>query len=189
MDRSTSTTSIDTAIAAEALDFFDEQGFSSPSSKSSKFAMNNSPRLRHLKELKQSPSLRDSGALPWRRASVDSIRQRSVTTPTRPRGASASLAKRPDSPDIDTYLKRTPRPRRSSSATFTGSPGLRGGSRSQSTLSLRSAAKKDKLKLGGGDSILEDYGTLLEQLEDDSDSDNGGGSETDSSIDVTTPLP
>lgn len=186
MDRPNSTTSINTAIAAEALDLFDEQGLSNP--KHSRLVMGSSPRLRSLKDPKQSPSLRDSGTLPWRRASVDSIRQRSVT-PTRPRGASASQTKRPNSPDIDTYLKRTPRPRRSSSAVFTGVPSLKGGSRSQSTTSLRSAAKKDKLNLGEGKSLLDDRSPLSEKLESDSDSDNGGGSETDSSIDVNTPLP
>ena len=38
------------------------------------------------------------------------------------------------------------------------------------------------------DSALDSYGSLLEEL-GYSDSDNGGGSETDSSIDVNTPLP
>lgn len=184
MDRPNSTTSIDTAIAAEALDLFDEQGLSNPGTKPSRLVMASSPRLRTSKDLRQSPTLRDSGTLPWRRASMDSVRQRSVTTPTRPRGASASQ-KRPDSPDIETYLKRTPRPRRSSSAVFAGAPSLKGGSRSQSTTSLRSAAKKDQLKSG----VPDDYSSLLGKLEDDSDSDNDGGSETDSSIDVTTPLP
>lgn len=183
MDRPNSATSIDTAIAAEALDLFDEQSLSNP--KASKLVMGSSPRLRPFKDPKQSPTLRDSGTLPWRRASMDSIRQRSVTTPTRNRGTSASQPKRPDSPDIDTYLKRTPRPRRSSSAVPSGVPSLKKTSRSST--SLRSKSKADGLK-ATKDSALDSYGSLLEEL-GYSDSDNGGGSETDSSIDVNTPLP
>ncbi|CAL1715931.1 unnamed protein product [Somion occarium] len=189
MSRPDSRSSIDTVAAAEALDLFDEQGLSSPSSKSSKLFLGSSPRHRSLRNIKQSLSRRDSPTLPWRRASTDSVQQRTVT-PTRSRTASASQVKRPDSPDIDTILKKTPRPRRSSSSVFpAASLATKGRSRSQSTLSLRSAAKKDKLPFGDTDSVLDDYNTLLEKLENDSDSDNVEGSESDSSIDVHTPLP
>ncbi|KAJ2967773.1 hypothetical protein NUW54_g13411 [Trametes sanguinea] len=93
-------------------------------------------------------------------------------------------------------IARTPRPRRKSSATF-GSPILR--ARSNAGMAVPSSWKglnaKEKEKgtgAGAGDneSVISDYGTLLK--DDDSDFERqleGDGSESDSSIDIHTPLP
>ena len=128
--------------------------------------------------------------------------------------------KRPDSPDIDAILAKTPRPRRRTSAMFPShshshshhsiapSVGRRQSAplSSFSSLNARSpprggALKRDLNALGGGlvgedDSLLSDYGSILdgdspfdelECLEMELEMD--GGSESDSSIDVHTPLP
>ncbi|KAM5541517.1 hypothetical protein V8D89_004707 [Ganoderma adspersum] len=103
---------------------------------------------------------------------------------------------RPDSPDVETMIKRTPRPRRISSATFqanTNSPVARTRSATGSGVlvpsSWRGAAKRQGLD-DDNESIASDYGTLLDK---DASMDEkmleGDGSESDSSIDIHTPLP
>ncbi|KAI0071250.1 hypothetical protein K474DRAFT_1669190 [Panus rudis PR-1116 ss-1] len=192
--RPASNVSMDTTIAAEeALDLFDDRGLSYRTSKVSDAIFGSSPRHRTvLDDVKHTPSRRDSPTLPWRRVSVDSANAgaASASTPRKPRRvASASAVKRPDSPDIETILAKTPRPRRSTSALFSSptSTSKAGGTRSRSTLSLRAAIKSEKSQNGDTDSILDE--DLLEKLENDSESDGVGGSESDSSIDIHTPLP
>ncbi|KAJ8496381.1 hypothetical protein ONZ51_g1150 [Trametes cubensis] len=109
-----------------------------------------------------------------------------TTTPARTRSAT----KRSDSPDVETMIARTPRPRRKSSATF-NSPILR--ARSNSSMMVPSSWKGLKGKeaaTGDNESVISDYGTLLK--DDDSDLERqleGDGSESDSSLDIHTPLP
>ena len=83
-------------------------------------------------------------------------------------------------------IKRTPRPRRKSSATF-NSPMTRAKSNgSMAVPSSWKGAKKDD----DNESVISDYGTLLDK--DDSMDEKlleGDGSESDSSIDIHTPLP
>ena len=89
-------------------------------------------------------------------------------------------------------IARTPRPRRKSSATF-NSPIMR--ARSNSGMAVPSSWKglkgKEKDKVADdNESVMSDYGTLLK--DDDSDMERqleGEGSESDSSIDIHTPLP
>ncbi|TFK84671.1 hypothetical protein K466DRAFT_217006 [Polyporus arcularius HHB13444] len=101
----------------------------------------------------------------------------------------ARPAQRPDSPDVETMIARTPRPRRKSSATF--NPPL-ARTRSNSSMAVPSSWKgAAKSKEEDNDSIISDYGALVEK-EDESEDEkegNGGGSESDSSIDIHTPLP
>ncbi|KAI0641658.1 hypothetical protein C8Q79DRAFT_284928 [Trametes meyenii] len=102
--------------------------------------------------------------------------------------------RRPDSPDVETMIARTPRPRRKSSATFT-SPMLRGRVNSPMVVptSWKGIGGKEKEKGKAGDdaeSVISDYGMLLH--DEDSDMERqleGDGSESDSSIDIHTPLP
>ena len=83
-------------------------------------------------------------------------------------------------------IKRTPRPRRKSSATF-NSPMTRAKSNgSMAVPSSWKGAKKDD----DNESVISDYGTLLDK--DDSMDEKlleGDVSESDSSIDIHTPLP
>ncbi|KAI0631827.1 hypothetical protein C8Q77DRAFT_1061521 [Trametes polyzona] len=126
--------------------------------------------------------------VPASSATSKSLPKLSTGTPSRIRPA-----KRPDSPDVETMIARTPRPRRKSSATFT-SPILR--ARSSTSMAVPSSWKglpgpkgKDKVA-EDAESVISDYGTLLK--DDDSDMERmleGDGSESDSSIDIHTPLP
>ncbi|KAL4247945.1 hypothetical protein ABKN59_008929 [Abortiporus biennis] len=170
--------SFDTAAAEEALDFFDEQNISF---RTSTALFGSSPR--RISDAGSSHARRDSQTLPLRRASMDSLRRTqsnaSTTTPPRARAASTQV-KRPDSPDIETMIAKTPKPRRRTSSIL-DTPGTQ--SRAQSTLSLRSAIKEFK----DDESIISDYGNLLDN--DSPLEDMDGGSESDSSIDVHTPLP
>ncbi|KAI0667523.1 hypothetical protein C8Q78DRAFT_385790 [Trametes maxima] len=114
---------------------------------------------------------------------------RSTATPGRIRAG-----RRPDSPDVETMIARTPRPRRKSSATFT-SPISRGRANSSMVVptSWKGIGGKEKDRGKAGDdaeSMISDYGMLLH--DDDSDMERqleGDGSESDSSIDIHTPLP
>ncbi|TBU42499.1 hypothetical protein BD309DRAFT_178796 [Dichomitus squalens] len=101
-----------------------------------------------------------------------------------PRGARPD--KRPDSPDVETMIQRTPRPRRKSSATF-HSPMAR--ARSNSSM-VTPSSWKGVTKDDDTGSVISDYGALLDK--DDSMDEKlleGDGSESDSSIDIHTPLP
>ncbi|RPD53554.1 hypothetical protein L226DRAFT_95642 [Lentinus tigrinus ALCF2SS1-7] len=94
--------------------------------------------------------------------------------------------RRPDSPDVETMIARTPRPRRKSSATF-HSPMRH--TRSNSSIAVPSSWKGvAKSKEEDSESVISDYGALIEK-EDESEDDKGDGSESDSSIDIHTPLP
>ena len=104
----------------------------------------------------------------------------------------SDATRRPDSPDVETMMKRTPRPRRQSSATFTSSP-VPPRSRSGSAMipsSWRGANKRPGQDHDNESIMSEDYGTLLDK---DGSMDErlleGDGSESDSSIDIHTPLP
>ncbi|OBZ72960.1 hypothetical protein A0H81_07223 [Grifola frondosa] len=106
----------------------------------------------------------------------------------------ARAVKRPDSPDVDTFLARTPRPRRRSSATFNppsaGARTLR--SRAGSTIGPSSWKVGKTQQVQGDVSPVSDYGTLLPVEPAGGAESSGGegeGSETDSSIDLHTPLP
>lgn len=156
-----------------------------------------------------------------------------LKTPSKPRLASKPSRQsappappkelsRPDSPDIETIMAKTPRPRRRTSTVSPAHNHSRSlqsippsftrkhspGSNSYSSLSLRSASsgggalKRDLNALGGGkaldddESLLSDYGSILEgdsPFEDleslEMEMELDGGSESDSSIDVQTPLP
>ncbi|KAI0820891.1 hypothetical protein BC628DRAFT_1422555 [Trametes gibbosa] len=99
--------------------------------------------------------------------------------------------RRPDSPDVEAMIARTPRPRRKSSATFT-SPILR--ARSNSSMAVPSSWKglKEKEKEAARERVVSDYDTLLKDEESLSDMERqleGDGSESDSSLDIHTPLP
>ncbi|KAI1784582.1 hypothetical protein LXA43DRAFT_954889 [Ganoderma leucocontextum] len=98
---------------------------------------------------------------------------------------------RPDSPDVETMIKRTPRPRRTSSATFSNSPVARTRSTQGPTTAVPSSWRATSKKPDDDtESIVSDYGMLLEK---DASMDQklleGDGSESDSSIDIHTPLP
>ncbi|KAI0707463.1 hypothetical protein C8T65DRAFT_740393 [Cerioporus squamosus] len=86
-------------------------------------------------------------------------------------------------------IARTPRPRRKSSATF-NSPMAR--TRSNSSMAVPSSWKAvAKSKEEDDESVISDYGALVEK-EDESEDEkqgDGEGSESDSSIDIHTPLP
>ncbi|KAI9068554.1 hypothetical protein FKP32DRAFT_1561442 [Trametes sanguinea] len=134
---------------------------------------------------------RKEKALPPVPAPASSKPQPRVNTKSTER---ARPLKRADSPDVETMIARTPRPRRKSSATF-GSPILR--ARTNAGMAVPSSwkglnAKEKEKGAGAGDneSVISDYGTLLK--DDDSDFERqleGEGSESDSSIDIHTPLP
>ncbi|TBU26676.1 hypothetical protein BD311DRAFT_847341 [Dichomitus squalens] len=126
---------------------------------------------------------RSEKSLPPVPAPAQSRSPRSTRNPP-PRGARPD--KRPDSPDVETMIKRTPRPRRKSSATF-HSPIAR--ARSNSSMAMPSSWKGVKKDDDSG-SVISDYGALLDK--DDSMDEKqleGDGSESDSSIDIHTPLP
>lgn len=109
---------------------------------------------------------------------------------------------RPDSPDLETILARTPRPRRASLAFYSPSaPRLRTRSLTASTLSNDIVNKKSNLNNGppiiksrSSKTSLEDVDEDANQLDSDDGIDldkqvDGDGSESDSSIDIHTPLP
>lgn len=193
MARPASIASFDAAAAAEALDLFDDKNASFRTSKLAEAGavFGSSPRYRTFADTTKRASLtHPSRSL--RRSTSEVPARPSSSTPSRLRSASAAqVQERPGSPDIETILAKTPRPRRASSAVFS-SPSrtsLRSDKPSQSSLSLRSDGKDKKPTGEDDDSIfsISDYGVLLE--EDESQSDGEGGSESDSSIDIHTPLP
>lgn len=124
------------------------------------------------------PLRRDSPTLPWRNPSLRSTRKEGVKA-ERAQPQATSRVGRPDSPDIQTILSKTPRPRKSSSATFSGSISSL-SSRSQSSSNLRKTPTASR----DDESLISDS-TLLELDSDFED----GGSESDSSLDIHTPLP
>lgn len=83
-------------------------------------------------------------------------------------------------------IARTPRPRRKSSATF-HSPIA--SMRSTPALAVPSSWKGVKNKEEDAESVISDYGTLLDKDDSEDEKQEDGGSESDSSIDIHTPLP
>ncbi|KAI0764230.1 hypothetical protein BD413DRAFT_196757 [Trametes elegans] len=132
------------------------------------------------------PAKKDKALPPVPAQAASGARAKSGATPLR-----ARPARRPDSPDVETMIARTPRPRGKSSVTFNPPPAH---GRKPSAMAIPSSWKGIKAgeKAGDGDteSIISDYGTLLK--DDDSEMERmleGEGSESDSSIDIHTPLP
>ncbi|KAH9932843.1 hypothetical protein B0H21DRAFT_90528 [Amylocystis lapponica] len=121
-----------------------------------------------------------------------------VTPPRKPIQA-ANLEKRSASPDLATMIAKTPRPRRRSLATT--SPASRLLSRSGSANAVPSSWKKKASVRRDDVSVNVDYGTVLRgdlftnpevDLDEEDHLNNeldGDGSESDSSIDLHTPLP
>ncbi len=133
-----------------------------------------SARQRAFDKVKAASSRRDSPTLPWRNPSV-----RSSTKKSSGQEAQTEAVRRPDSPDINTILATTPRPRKSS--TSAARP-LSRPSHAQ-TSSPGRLLKDESLD----ESLTSEFGTLVEL---DSDLENeDGGSESDSSLDIHTPLP
>ncbi|KAI0364879.1 hypothetical protein BV20DRAFT_813615 [Pilatotrama ljubarskyi] len=138
------------------------------------------------------PAKKDKMLPPVPGPTVLSPKSPSTRRTVAPAGARTRAAKRPDSPDVETMIARTPRPRRKSSATF-NPPLTRPRSNSNMVPSSWKGGIKAKEKekvADDNESVISDYGTLLK--DDDSDMERmleGEGSESDSSIDIHTPLP
>ncbi|KAH8094473.1 hypothetical protein BXZ70DRAFT_359927 [Cristinia sonorae] len=185
MARPASIASFDTAAAAEALDLFDERNASFRTSKLVGAVLGSSPRRPvYPTSIRGSPSH-------LRRATSEAVPRSTPSTPSRLRSASTTQGQgRPGSPDIEDILSKTPRPRRASSAVFS-SPSRASirptPKRSPSAFSLRSEGKDGKGDDDESIFSISDYGALLEEPE--SLSDGEGGSESDSSLDIHTPLP
>ncbi|KAI0739917.1 hypothetical protein C8Q80DRAFT_203094 [Daedaleopsis nitida] len=154
-----------------------------------------SPRTRRPSTPKSPPSgLAKSQSQPHTPARADkslppvpgSTQTRSVRSKNLP-PQRARPDKRPNSPDVETMIARTPRPRRKSSATF-HSPMT--SMRSTPAMGVPSSWKGVKSKDDDAESVISDYGTLLDK-DDSEDEKQGeeGGSASDSSIDIHTPLP
>lgn len=132
-----------------------------------------SARKRSITKLKE-PSRRDSQTLPWTATSSRSSKTNSMDVnkqlPAPPRSSS---------PDIDAILARTPRPHRKKSASVFSI-----SSREQGRSATKPSPKIDDHSEHSLSSI---YSSLL----DDHDDLNaeGSGSESDSSLDIHTPLP
>ncbi|KAI0938005.1 hypothetical protein AcV7_003319 [Taiwanofungus camphoratus] len=130
------------------------------------------------------------------RTSQDSTLEASFKSRTSTGGPVTDI-QRPDSPDVGTILANTSRPRRRSSAGIASSA-LRLRSQTHSSTSPSSWKGKVDTDHGGTPSIS-DYGVLLEHNDEtqvDSEDESrlegeleGDGSESDSSIDIHTPLP
>ena len=163
----------DTEVSAQILEMVSDFSLDPQSPKLAN-AVFGTVRKRSLSKLKE-PSRRDSPTLPWknplrfsRRESGDGKSSLVVPEPLQPM--------RPDSPDIETILAKTPRPRRKAATSMFPSP------RSPGATSPRLGQRPLP---DSSLSSLSVYGSLFE---DDSDPE-GGGSESDSSIDIHTPLP
>lgn len=133
-----------------------------------------SARQRAFDKVKAASSRRDSPTLPWgNRSSRSNAKKQPAQEPQN------EPVRRPDSPDINAILATTPRPRKISTSA------ARPGSRPPQA----HTASPGKSRIGGSpeNSITSSFETLLEL---DSDLENGdGGSESDSSLDLHTPLP
>ncbi|THH31195.1 hypothetical protein EUX98_g2963 [Antrodiella citrinella] len=181
---------------SETLDFFDDRNASFRTSKltAAGAVFGSAPRYRAPTDPAQRTiATQPSPSSRLQRRSSEALPRAIPTTPSRLRSSSAAqvqekVPERPGSPDIEAILAKTPRPRKTSTVSPPRSL-LRSGQRSQSTLSLRLNAKERKSVAEDDESIfsISDYGMLLE--EDESQSDEAGGSESDSSIDIHTPLP
>lgn len=141
------------------------------------------------------PIKRDAPISPALSSPEISLSKKMGESPTRRQPRTGADIKRPDSPDIGTILARTPRPKRRSSAAPSPSS-VRVRSRTTS-LAGPPSSWKDKSDDGlQGVSVTSDM--LAEEGLGELDTDEelrmekeleGDGSESDSSIDLHTPLP
>ncbi|PCH43215.1 hypothetical protein WOLCODRAFT_138243 [Wolfiporia cocos MD-104 SS10] len=140
-----------------------------------------------------------SGGTPRKRSSVskqilEDFPLTPTTTPTIAGAAAAAHVRRPGSPDVSTMLAKTPRPRRRSAAAFP--PSAFGRSRTSLPMARSKSLRGERTAGMGtdGDSPFSDHSFIagIKELdaEDELRLDDGdGGSESDSSIDLHTPLP
>lgn len=165
-------TILDLEESAQDLEVFTDDFTLDPQSPKLANAVFGSARQRALSKSKDL-SRRDSQTLPWQSSQVTS-----ATTGVTQAGEARATAivERPDSPDIQMILAKTPRPRKSTSSIFTAS--------SLSSQS-RSSTKKTPKTPVDDESLISDFGTVLELDSDFED----GGSASDSSLDIHTPLP
>lgn len=151
-----------------------------------------SPRIRTSSMSK--PSKSPGHALPLPGVTESSALTEVAGSPPRRQQRAGIDSIRPPSPDIGTILATTPRPRRRSSAAFAPSS-FRVRSRTSSVTSVPSSWQGNvdeaatSSPLGG---LMDDGG--LKEVDSDIDSQSGkelegDGSESDSSIDLHTPLP
>lgn len=163
--------SIDQDDSAQILDIVGDFSLD-PQSPKLASAVFGSARKRSLRKLKE-PSRRDSPTLPWDMPLRDSKKGgvQAKKLPELPKT-------RPESPDIETILARTPRPRKKASPSTLPSP------RSQGSSSTKTSPKI-------GNTVLSEYSlsSIYSSLLDDDSDREDGGSESDSSIDIHTPLP
>ncbi|PSS34049.1 hypothetical protein PHLCEN_2v1953 [Hermanssonia centrifuga] len=182
MSKLDSAITLDIEDNEEVADIFSEFGLQPQSPKLAE-ALFGSARQRSLDKVKASSSRRDSPTLPWRNPSVRST-AREPKRADRP--SDTTFPPRSNSPDIDAIIAKTPRPRRSSTSVLsTPSP----ASRSLTSLGVRNRSPQNigaKKVARDETSLISDFGALLEA---DSDLEDDNGSETDSSLDIHTPLP
>ncbi|THH00085.1 hypothetical protein EW026_g2379 [Hermanssonia centrifuga] len=182
MSKLDSAITLDIEDNEEVADIFSEFGLQPQSPKLAE-ALFGSARQRSLDKVKASSSRRDSPTLPWRNPSVRST-AREPKRADRP--SDTTFPPRSNSPDIDAIIAKTPRPRRSSTSVLsTPSP----ASRSLTSLGVRNRSPRNigaKKDARDEPSLISDFGALLEA---DSDLEDDNGSETDSSLDIHTPLP
>ena len=165
-------TILDLEESTQDLDVFGELDLDPQSPKLAN-AVFGSARQRAFDKVKASSSRRDSPTLPWgNRSSRSNAKKQPAQEPQN------EPVRRPDSPDINTILATTPRPRKiSTSAARPGSHAPQAHTASPGTSRIGLPE----------DSKTSSFETLLEL---DSDLENeDGGSESDSSLDLHTPLP
>ncbi|GJE96236.1 hypothetical protein PsYK624_124300 [Phanerochaete sordida] len=174
MSKTDTMVSLDPEDSAQILEMV--EGLSlGPASPNAPGAVFGSARKRSLSKAKEA-SQRDSQTLPWKNpmrysnARKDSVDVKKSSPPSPPA--------RSESPDIDAILARTPRPRKTSLAGPLSPPRVR------STPSSRTSPQSAHKHLA--DQSLSSIRSAI--FEDESD-DGEGGSESDSSLDIHTPLP
>ncbi|KAF7789739.1 hypothetical protein EIP86_000685 [Pleurotus ostreatoroseus] len=169
-----STVSLGPDESAEVLDVFNDIASdlhpTSPKPANAAFGVARQPSISRLK----GPSRRDSPTLPWRTNSQRSTSGALNEVKTNGKPLTPAPPPRPDSPDIETILAKTPRPRKNSTSLVTPS-------RARSSQSLRRSAKQDE-----NDDLLDDrslasvseFGNLLEDIDSGSEDGDGTGSMT-----------
>lgn len=171
MSRTDTIFSLDQEDSAQILDMVGDFSLDPQSPKLAN-AVFGIARKRSLGSKLKEPPRRDSQTLPVTNASKKSSMEVNKRLPAPPRT-------RPDSPDIGTILSKTPRPQRKKSGSMFSS------SRSQGSTSTKTSPKIDS-KAFPDHSVSSLYSSLFD---DESDGDDGGSYESDSSIDIHTPLP
>lgn len=164
---------LDLEASSQDLEAFTTDFSLDPQSPKLAGAVFGSARLRSLSKSKDS-SRRDSPTLPWQSSKSAASSTSGAVQATESRATPP--IERPDSPDISVILAKTPRPRKSTSSLFSAS--------SLSSQSRSSTKKTPKTPIDD-ESLISDFGTLLELESDFED----GGSASDSSLDIHTPLP